>query len=221
MASKVEDQLFAQVTTLLKTNPHLGKLINIDALDGSGNSTQASRLVSYLENRLGKVLLTKEPTEGKIGTRIREVLQKKWELSALPLQLLFSADRGHHLDEEIIPALKDGTWVVTDRYALSTLAFGTAHGIPAWQLLAMNVYYPWPNLVVVLDVPAEECARRIARGRGEKELFEATKTLKRVRKAYLALSKTLPNIELVDGVGSEEEVFARVRSAVEDNLQFM
>ena len=105
---KLEDRLFDEILTLIKVNQGSGKLINIDALDGAGNSTQAKLLADYLWSPRGiATVLTREPTdEGEYGKAIRRVLQKERTLLPLPLQQLFCVDRGDHLDRQILPALE-------------------------------------------------------------------------------------------------------------------
>lgn len=220
---KLEDHLFDVIRTLVKVNAASGKLINIDALDGAGQSTQTELLADYLRNQRGiSLVLTREPTDEEYGRAIRRVLRKERILSPIPFQQLFCVDRGDHLDQLILPALDRGDWVVTARYALSTLAFGIANDIPAWLLLGMNVYYPWPNLNIVLMVSVEECLQRInARNRwvtDQRELFETRATLERTLAAYQKLAEKLPNAVLVDGMGTEEEVSTRIRRIVEERL---
>lgn len=220
---ELEAHLFDEILTLVKVNPLPGKFVNIDTLDGGGNSTQAALLAGYLNNHLGiPAVLTKEPTDEEYGLAIRRVLRKERKLMPIALQMLFSVDRGDHLERLILPALANGSWVITARYALSTLAFGMADGLPAWQLLAANVSYHWPNLNLVLVVPVEECLARIdkrnRRSTDKRELFEKEETLERTLAAYRFLATQVPCVELVDGTGTEAEVFARVRKIVEERL---
>jgi len=219
---KLEDHLFEEILTLIKVNSLPGKLISFDTLDGGGNSTQVALLTGYLRSRGIDVLETKEPTEEHIGKRIRAILRGEEHLLGLPLQLLFSADRGDHLGKLILPALKNGKWVVSARYGLTTVAWGTAQDVPSWVLLAANAYYPWPNLNIVLILPVKECLRRIdernRRGTDRRELFEARAAMEANLKVLEQMAERLPNVVLVDGMGTEEEVFARVRKVVDDRL---
>ncbi|MEX2053403.1 MAG: dTMP kinase [Patescibacteria group bacterium] len=214
--AKLEDHLFDEISTLVRVNPAPGKLINIDTLDGGGNSTQSALLAKYLESLGIEVVLTREPTDEEYGLAIRRILQRKRTLSPIPFQQLFCVDRGDHLDQLIIPSLARGDWVVTSRYALSTLAFGLAHDISPWLLLGMNVYYPWPNLNIVLALPVEECLRR--KPESQRELHEVKETLERTWAAYQTLAGKLPHVIFVDGTGSEEMVFGRVRNVVKEEL---
>jgi len=100
--------------------------------DGSGLSTQTKLLAKWFKSKGEKVLLTKEPTNSMIGGLIRSILKKEWKVDMKTFGLLFSADRSHHLSNEIEPALKDGYNVVCDRYILSTLAFNVEKNNLEW-----------------------------------------------------------------------------------------
>ena len=216
--------LFGAILPYLKVNDLPGKLINIDTLDGAGNSTKAALLAGYLDRILHiQTVLTKEPTDGTYGSLIRKVLKKELTLDKWALQMLFAVDRSDHLDNQNIRrALTDGAWAVTARYALSTLAFGVSQGIPAWRLLTVNITYPWPNLNIILRLEVDECLRRIEernRKAGVKsELFEEKATLERTMEAYEYLSTRLPNIVFVDGGGDPPQVFERVKAEVHKYL---
>lgn len=212
--------LFLAIAPHLKINDLPGKLINIDALDGAGNSTQANLVSLYLKNvKKKKIIQTAEPTKGVYGQLIRDILQNRRYLVPLALQQLFSVDRGDHLyNQGINEALSLGTWVVTARYSLSTLAFGISKNLPAWQLLAFNVDYPWPNLNFVLRVPVDECLTRIENRGTPQELFEKRETLEKVDQAYQDLAQRLPNVFLVDGMGDPPQVFERIKKIVEERL---
>jgi len=97
----------------------------MEGLDGAGLSTQATLLARYLRGKSKKVLLTKEPTSLPIGKLIKSILSRNHEVSLLALQLLFAADRAEHLEKEIEPALRTNHIVISDRYILSSLAFGS------------------------------------------------------------------------------------------------
>jgi len=219
---KLEDNLFDEILNLVKVNSAPGKLISIDALDGGGNTTQAEHLSGYLKRDLGiSAVATKEPTDEFAGRAIRAVLQKKEDLSHLPLQLLFGADRGHHLfngPEKVVEGLNQGVWYVTARYALTSIVWGKAHGVPLSLLLHANAYYPWPNLCLVLLTSVEESLRRLKKRGGERELFEVEESMRRNLETFQLLAQRLPNVVLLDGEGTEQEVFARVKEIVDVSL---
>ena len=120
-------------------NPYRGKFIVFEGIDGSGQSTQAGLLHKFLSKRGRLVVLTKEPTQdSRAGRKIRKILDKKEKTSSQRLQQLFADDRKEHLKKTVIPALKQGKTVISDRYFFSSLAFGTADGVDLNWLIRIN-----------------------------------------------------------------------------------
>ncbi|KKQ51813.1 MAG: putative thymidylate kinase [Candidatus Woesebacteria bacterium GW2011_GWB1_39_10b] len=188
-----------------------GKFIVFEGLDGSGISTQVDRLVTHLRAKRLKVFSSKEPTDNVIGGLIRGALTGVYEIPGTSLQLLFSADRGHHLARVIEPLLKNGNVVICDRYIWSTIAFGSTNLDKNW-LLSLQKYFRVPDLTIILKVNPKECIRRISENRYNYELFEKEKELKSVWKTYLWLSKKFPKkIKIVNGEGTVDQVFERVK----------
>ena len=97
-------------------NPYPGFFIDIEGLDGSGTSTQASLLKEGLREEGFKVFTTKEPTDNVIGGLIRGALTRVYKLPPAVLQLLFVADRLHHLDRQIVPILQNHNIFICDRF---------------------------------------------------------------------------------------------------------
>ena len=102
-----------------------GKFIVFEGPDGSGQSTQAELLRVALWSKGRQVLVTKEPTkESEASKKISDALNKRISITPEEFQKLFVEDRRDHLLKTIIPALERGTFVISDRYFFSTLAFG-------------------------------------------------------------------------------------------------
>jgi dTMP kinase len=195
----------------LRTNPHPGMFINVDSLDGSGQSTQVDLICEELTHHGVKTLKTKEPTDKMIGGLIRGFLTGVWDPSPAVKQLLFTADRGQHLEREIIPQLKKGNAVVTDRYAFSTIAFGSLD-LPVWWLVALNNLYLWPDPTFILKVSPGECLRRIDKGRlGKKHYFEREEMLAKSWKTYQMMAPKLSGVHVIDGEQKPEEVFEKIK----------
>ena len=186
-----------------------GIFIAFEGLDGAGSSTQAEMLRDYLKRFGVKPHLTKEPTNNLIGGLIRGALTKEWKASNMCFQLLFSADRAHHLDREILPALEKGLVVITDRYLFSTIAFGSLDCEKQW-LKELNKNFPLPDLVYLIKVPPEECVKRIRKNRLEFELFEEVEKLKNVWATYEELAEEHNNVHLIDGTKSKETVHQEI-----------
>ncbi len=184
--------------------------IAFEGLDGAGTSTQVDLLASYLRNETKrKILVTKEPTNNIIGGLIRGCLTSDWKTTQAGLQLLFAADRAHHLHKEIEPALADGYIVICDRYYLSSIAYGGVEVNRHW-LYQINIRFRRPDLIFLLDVSPEVALKRMRQVRYTIELFEKQKTLEKVRKNYLALAKTEKNVHIINA----EEIITRVRDDI-------
>jgi len=199
----------------MKENSHKGKFIVFEGLDGSGQSTQARLLKDYLEKEKNiSVVLTKEPTkEPPIGALIRQVLKREISVSPAALQLLFCADRSEHLEKTIKPALEKGQWVISDRYFYSTMAFGSLDLNLDW-LIKINEDFLKPDITFLLKVDPEVCIERIDASRNKREFFEESEKLKKIWQTYEILSRKFPDIKVVDGKKTREEVFEEIKSKI-------
>jgi dTMP kinase len=195
-----------------------GKLIVFEGIDGAGLTTQAELLEKYLKEKKYEVVLTKEPTNNLIGGLIRAALKKEWLTSNRTLQLLFSADRAHHLEKEIIPALENGKIVISDRYFVSTIAYGMIELEKDW-LKALNSKFLLPDAIFIIDVPVEVSIGRIKASRFRFELFEERKKLEKIRNNFLELSKEYKNCFVINGNRSIEEVHKEIVKIVEEKLK--
>ncbi len=194
-----------------------GKFIVFEGIDGAGLTTQASLLDKYLKSKKYEVILTKEPTNNLIGGLIRAALRKEWITSNRTLQLLFSADRAHHLEKEIIPALEDGKIVILDRYFISTIAYGMIELEKNW-LKALNSQFYLPDIVFIIDVPVEVSIERIKKSRFGFEFFEEEEKLEKIRNNFLELSKEYENCFVINGNRSIEEINQEIIKIVEEKL---
>src|SRR5512144_1571986 len=150
-----------------------GLLLVMEGLDGCGRPTHAKLLAEAIRGRGAPVVLTCEPSSGPIGILIRQALQRRLpgpeattprHLDWTTMALLFAADRMDHLASAIIPALRAGSVVISDRYDLSSLAYQsvTAHGgsDPVPWIRTLNARALRPDLTLVIDVPAEVAEER-------------------------------------------------------------
>ncbi len=209
-----------------------GRFVVLEGTDGSGTTTQCEALVEALSAIGIPAVATREPTAGPVGQLLRAALEKRLMRGAelhrtfdwTTFALLFAADRTDHVANEIAPALAKGTWVVSDRYDLSSLIYQSLTASEPAAALAwvrqLNVHALRPDLVVVLDVDAEvAAARRLARG-GAEELFERRELQARLALAYLAAETYAPAELLVHLNGSlpKAEVSARLLEIVRSRL---
>lgn len=202
----------------MEKHQYPGKFIVIEGLDGSGSSTQVDLLVKYLNQNGKKAYSTKEPTNNLVGGLLRGLLTKEWTISPEGFQLLFAADRAHHLKREIIPLLEKGNIVVSDRYAFSTIAFGGIDLDKQW-LEGLNRYFILPDLTILLKVRPEICMQRIGRARSESEFFEEETKLKKVWSNYYTLSKNTKNrITVINGEQDVAQVSENIRKVIMELL---
>lgn len=194
-----------------------GLFIVLEGLDGSGTTTQANLLAQYLKRKGYKVEKTAEPSGNLIGGLIRGVLTREWRLNPAGLQLLFAADRAHHLEKFVLPALKKKQIIISTRYFFSSLAFGALDLDRKW-LAEINKNFLIPDITFFVDTDPAECLRRIARTRIKREFFEERKKLEKVRKEYDKLVKKYPRFYKIKGNKKIQYVFADIKNIFDKRL---
>jgi len=170
--------------------PDRGTFVVLEGIDGSGTTTQAARLAAWLEQKKLPVKLTREPTDGPVGALVRQALRGEIRLDEKVLALLFAADRIDHVHRVIEPTLAKGSWIVSDRYVLSSLAYQSVH-VPLSWVRILNQDAPWPEITFLLDAPVEVCLGRIRALDRPVEHYETTGTLQRIRESYQRLAEAL------------------------------
>ena len=200
-------------------NNYLGKFIVIEGLDGSGKSAQVDLVINFLKEKGKDVVVTREPTmESEAGRKIKQALRKEIVVEPLELQKLYVQDRREHLQNKVVPALKEGKFVVSSRYAFSTFAYGYSDGLDVDELVKMNEEFLLPDLTIIVDVEPESCIERIE-GRGEPvELFEKLEKLTKVNEIYKKVNIMFENIVVVNGERTIPEVFEEIKKEVEKFL---
>jgi len=200
-----------------------GKFVVLEGIDGAGTTTQAARLQRFLDGRGIKSVITREPSDGPIGTVIRNALRGRIRLpeaaggGELPMEtiaLLFAADRVDHWAAEIAPALDRGVWVLSDRYVDSSVAYqGTLINVD-W-VLQINRYAVRPDLTLFFDVDVDTALARIAASRVQTDIFEKRELLVRVADGYRKLySGQAPDVFRLDANQSVERVYEDLNQAV-------
>lgn len=210
------------VKNLLKRNPYPGLFIDIEGPDGCGASTQISLLKKWLVAKRVNVFNIKEPTDNVIGGLIRGVLTKVYALPSSALQLLFVADRIHHLHREITPILsnKKESVLLTDRYLWSTIVFGAATMDRDWLVQLHRDCY-LPDLTIFLKVSSKTSVKRLKKDRFNLQLFEKQKMLKKVWQNYEWLAQNFKkDVVVIDGEEDPEIVFRNVLKALMKNKKF-
>lgn len=198
-----------------------GLFIVFEGGEGAGKSTQVEKLRQALEQAGEKVLVTREPGGTSLGKKLREILLSNETGVIAPRSeaLLYAADRAHHVESVVKPALIDGSIVISDRYMDSSIAYqGGGRALAPQEIARISRWATdnlTPSLTILLDVPAETAfARFTDRDRLESEplVFH-----ERVRTTFLELAAFSPERYLViDATESieriAEQVLARVQS---------
>ena len=205
-----------------------GRFITLEGGEGAGKSTQARRLALALAAEGIPVLRTREPGGAPGAEAIRRVLLGEgpwngpwngpWD-SVAECMLHFAARR-EHVARTIRPALEAGIWVVSDRFADSTLAYqGSGQGVPRDvfdRLAAVALEGLAPDLTLVLELDAAEGLARAA-ARGDANRYEAMDAdfHARVRAGFRAIAAAEPGrCVLVDATDGPEGVAAAILRAV-------
>ncbi|WP_049621087.1 dTMP kinase [Frateuria defendens] len=190
--------------------PH-GLLIAVEGIDGAGKTTLAHTLAKQLRACGIAVTLSKEPTTGPWGTKLRTSASEGRLSPEEELRLLL-LDRRQHVDSLIKPALARDEIVILDRYYPSTAAYQGAEGMPVPEILAQNAFAPAPDLTLILDLqPAQGLARIRARGDVPNH-FETAENLTRCRDIFLTMD--LPSRVVLDASHSFDQVHAAAWNAI-------
>lgn len=190
-----------------------GLFISFEGIDGVGKSTQADLLEEFLASAGRKVVRTLEPGGTDVGQEIRQILlHRKGGVGPRAEALLFAADRAHHVETLIRPALNRGEVVITDRYLDSSVAYqGAGRVLDKKQIRDLSIFAVeglLPDLTVLLDLDAAESMSRRNKTGAAPDRLESEKVefFEAVRQAYLELAAAEPNRFVV--IGANQTVTA-------------
>ena len=169
-----------------------GKLLVIEGLEGAGKTTVIQTIESYLKDKNQKVLLTREPGGTRVGEWVRSLIKEQVSGETLDPRtelLMLYAARVQHIEEIIKPALKQGIWVISDRFELSTIAYqGGGRGLPMAMINQVSTAVLQgfkPDVTFFLDLdPALGLARVLQRGAKDRMEQESLVFFQRVNDAY-------------------------------------
>jgi len=209
------------------TAPEPGRFITLEGGEGAGKSTQIARLKERLESRGHTVVTTREPGGAPGAEMIRKLLvegpTERWD--GITEALLHFAARRDHLRSTVWPALKCGAWVVSDRFADSTVAYqGYGHGLDRAMLhalygIAVGDFHP--DLTLILDLPVGIGLGRAAARRGAETRYEYLPRdfHERVRTGFLDIATADPGrCVVIDANRDVETVAEAIADAVRGRL---
>lgn len=208
-----------------------GRFFVFDGPDGSGKSTQFRRFADHCRTKGLNVCEVREPGGTPIGEQIRKILlDPASDMSLRCEMMLYMASRAQLVEQIIAPALKDGEFVLADRFISSTLAYqGAAGGLPIEEIMRVGevaIGTTWPDLTVIFDIDEHNAAKRMTgASRGGKDrksdagiahpsLFADRLELRgldyqrRVRQGFLSQAQRQPErYQVVDASGDPDKVF--------------
>ncbi len=148
--------------------------IVFEGIDGSGTTTQAGLLAEFFKGQHKEVCLTFEPSSRPIGRLIRQYLKGDYPIpTAKVFATLYMLDRVDHTDSVILPALRNKSIVISDRYHLSTMVYQGLR-IPEgtlWKMMDSH-YYTTPDVLILIDMPDIKKARARIATRSSKDHFD-------------------------------------------------
>lgn len=196
-----------------------GRFITFEGIDGAGKSTHISYVSDFLSKAGIKNIVTCEPGGTALGEKLRDILLHQNMRVATEALLMFAA-RQEHLEQVILPALNNGTWVISDRFSDASFAYqGYGKGLSLKKLEQLENWVQedfQPDLTLLFDLPpkiAEE--RRI--NSHEMDRFEQEKEdfFKRVQTGYLERAKDhLYRFHIIDGSRRIDEIQSQIASII-------
>ncbi len=200
-----------------------GVWITLEGGDGSGKTTQADRLESWLRGTGRTVVRTRDPGGSEVGQLIRDiVLHHRGDIAPRAEALLYAADRAHHIATVVRPALQRGDVVIQDRYLDSSVAYqGAGRVLDAAEVRALSMWAAegaLPDVTVLLDLDPKAARARLDSADKPFDRLEAEKDdfHQRVRDAFLALAAAdADRFLVVDASEHADDVAARIRSRIE------
>lgn len=196
-----------------------GCFLVLEGIDGSGTTTQAQRLKSFLESQGHRTHITRQPSDGPIGKMIRGLLAKKegqavnWEM----LALLFAADRLRHWQEEVEPLLAEGVFVISDRYFLSSMVY-QGQDCPEEWVREINRYAATPDLTLLVAIDAQRAYERVQSRGGTVEIYDDLEKQKSLAQRYERLGRQ-EDVIFIEGDQGIDEVAQHIQQAVRPLLE--
>ncbi|OGI01373.1 MAG: dTMP kinase [Candidatus Melainabacteria bacterium GWF2_37_15] len=204
-----------------------GLLISIEGTDGAGRTTQIERLRSWLAIEGYGVVISEWKTSSLIANAI-DLAKERNLLHAYTFSLLYASDFADRLEHVILPALKAGLIVLTDRYTYTAYARDVVRGVSPEWIRRLYDFAPEPDLVFYLNMPVEILLKRIIASSGldyyesgrdiglSTDFYESFKIYQRkIISEYSKMEKEY-NFETIDGTLSIEAVQTKMRKAIKE-----
>jgi len=199
-----------------------GFFITFEGPEGCGKSTHSRRIYEDIVSRGYEAVFTVEPGGTSLGSRIREILLEREDISfnSSAELFLFEADRAQHMAEVIIPALEGGEVVICDRFNTATFAYqGYGLGMDMKEIEALDAIATRgvnPDLTILLDIDVDTGLQRAGRERAADKMEQRSRQFhQKVRQGYLDLAKKNPGqIRVLESKGEIDAVYKLVKEEV-------
>lgn len=213
----------------LRKNTFGGLYIALEGIDGCGKTTQLDCLKKYFDEQGKEVVLTREPRKsGIIGDLVQKVLTGEEKLPSVSLQYLFSADRAANHHDVVLPALKEGKVVITDRCFWSAIVYGildrtsgnydksdTDLLLMTQSILSMYHQFTVPDYTFYLKIPLKESLKRLREKKEVKEIYEEDDKISKVLTGYEYLKNRFESeITVINGDQPVEKVTKEIVSII-------
>jgi len=204
-----------------------GKFITIEGIEGAGKSTCMSLIASEMTSHGIEILQTREPGGTELGEELRDLLlgHRHDGMAEDTELLLMFASRAEHLQRKILPALRDGKWVLSDRFTDATYAYqGAGRGLDVQKIAALEQWVQGemrPDLTLLMDLPVEQGMQRAGK-RSAPDRFEseATSFFDRVRSSYLDIAAANSGrVRVIDASRDLEEVSASITETIKQFIE--
>ncbi len=228
MAEEKTDAIQISAWCWKMSNKAKGYFITFEGADGVGKTTQIALLAEHFRKIGRTALTTREPGGTAAGERVREILlDPACDMATSTEALLYLAVRAEHVDKLVLPGLRDGSVVISDRFSDSTLVYqGIARGLPIETLAFINDFAAAgvrPDLTIVLDAPLDEMLNRRAK-RGEADRMEKIGAAFQdtVRNGFLSLAAKYPDRMIVVNAAREiDDIQSEIRAIVEKRMPLL
>lgn len=212
----------------------MGVFITFEGIEGCGKTTQIRLAADYLRRKGVALIVTQEPGGTPLSDKIRRILLNRgaFQIGAAAELLLFAAARAQHVEDVILPALRENRVVLCDRYSDATIAYqGYGRGMEIGALRRIIDFASRslsPDLTLLFDVPVElglkRALGRISKRKGSaaEDRFEqeAGEFHQRIREGYLEIAGFEPaRFRVLDGTKAIDEIHRDVCAILDEALK--
>ena len=202
------------------------KFITLEGIEGSGKTSSIKSITNLLDEKGISYVVTREPGGSSIGSELRSILlDPQTNISSEVELMLMLADRKDHVDQVILPNLKKGNWVISDRFMDSSFAYqGGGRKLDKKMIdsFSKSLNLPIPDLTLLFNVSVEISLLRV-KARGDLDRFEQEEIdfHNRIREAYLELAEQNVNrIQIIDSSQAIEDMLKSVEEKVKNLFLF-